>query len=124
MLLDPLVVPVEGVAPLLRVRVECAVVESLDLEVADEVDTLVARVCVGTVGAGDIVREPTLVSESDHMARVKGFDVGGDGGSPIVDDICGALRAAGLVAEFPAEDGTGVLVPLNDEFDVRFVGIL
>lgn len=43
---------------------------------------------------------------------------------PVGDDAAVAAGAAGLVAEFPTEDGGACLVAADDEFDVVFVGSL
>lgn len=126
MLGDPGGAPAGVVAPLVVVEMEGPVVERRDREVALEIHTFVPRVGVALLVVGDRGRrgggEPTFVAKRDHVVRVEGFDVGRGVRGPFGDDGGAAARAARLVAEFPAEDGRRGFVPVDDEFNVGFVG--
>ena len=122
MLRDPGAAPAVVVAPAVGVHVKRAVVERLDGEVLDEVHAFVAAVGVAAVAAAVAGGQPAFVAERDHVVRVEGFDVGRDGGRPGGYDGGGAAWAARFVAELPAEDCCGGLVPVHDEGDVVLVG--
>ena len=122
MLRDPGAAPAVVVAPTVGVHVEGAVIEGLDGEVLDEVHAFVAAVGVAAVAAGVAGGQPPFVAERDHVVRVEGFDVCGDGAGPGGDDGGGAAGAARLVAELPAEDRGRGFVPVDDEGDVVLVG--
>lgn len=127
MLCDPCVAPGVVVAPLIRVHMEGAIVDRLDGEVFLKVDAFVTGVGVavfevGEVGGGG--RQPAFVAEGDEMFGVEGFDVGGCVRGPIGDYASITARAARFVAQLPAEDCGGLLVAIDDEFDVVLVGRL
>ena len=116
---DPLVAPGLVVAPRIRVEVEGAVVERRDGEVLDKVHPFVPGVGVRAVTHGRC--HPPFVAEGHHVLRIQGFDVRADARGPVGDDRGRASGAARLVAQFPCEDGRGVLVAVDDQVDVIFV---
>lgn len=119
---DPRVHPVVAVAPLLRVGVEGAVVDTGDGQVLDKVDAFVSAVGVAAVAAAVGAGEPAFVAEGDHVVCVEGLDVFAGRRGPVCDYGGGAPAAARLVAELPAEDRGAGFVAVDDEFDVGLVG--
>lgn len=123
---NPGVAPGVVVAPVLRVHVEGAVIERFDGEVGLEIHAFVAGVGVALLvvwdGGGGGGGEPAFVPQGDHVPAVEGLDVGGDVRGPFGNDGGVAARAAGFVTKFPAEDCRAGFVPVDDEFDVVFVG--
>lgn len=58
------------------------------------------------------------------MRRIQRFYVGTCLRSPVIDNGDVVAAAAGLVAEFPGENGVGVFVAGDDVLDVVAVGLL
>lgn len=81
------------------------------------------------------VKRP-FTTPSDKMMRINLFDEAAHLLDPRRHDLGGAAvlapgqvagsigAAAGLVAELPGEDGWGVFVAVDEDFDVVFVGFL
>jgi len=112
----------EIVAPLVGAHAERTIIERLDTEILDEIHAFVRGVRIGPIAFGG--RKPAFVSQRDHMRRIQRFYVGTCLRSPVIDNGDVVAAAAGLVAEFPGENGVGVFVAGEDEFDVVAVGLL
>ena len=118
-LLDPRVAPRLVVPPRVGIQVEGAVIERVDAQVLLEIDAFRARVRVGAIAAGT---QPALIAKRDHVRRVEGFNVAGGLRRPVVDDAAVTAVAAGLIHQFPGENGRRGFIPVDDEGDVVLVG--
>lgn len=88
-------------------------------QIEREIDALGTGVGVAAVTAGT---KPALITQGDEVGGVEGFDVRTGRGGPVADYSRGAAVAAGLVAEFPGEDGGASFVAVHDERDVGSIG--
>lgn len=128
---DPLLSPLGGLAPPVRVRVEGCVVNVGQSGLGIKVATL------GTV-VSPVFRhavEVTLATSGDKVVGIDGLDVCADFIIPLEKKISITVGAAGkvassisttsgLVGNLPSEDGGRVLEMPNDNGDVVLEGIL
>lgn len=127
--LNPLDSPLDSLAPPVRVRVEGAEVDVLELELGVEITAISPVV-------RPIVRfhvETALTPCGDEVVRVEALDVGAHLVVPRGDQFRSAVlrarqvadavgAAAGFVGEFPGEDCGGIFVAGNHCFDVFLEG--